>query len=122
MSRRSSSLLEQSPKGPRPLTNTRTGSAAGSTLSRWLRAESGTSCQQHGQEDAGEDVKGQTETGPPQRNTWIRNHLVMKAIENSMSAEPGDHQPEVLPEAHNREHEKRGRHRTLQRQCRCGTP
>ena len=61
--------------------------------------KSGTPHQEHSEESAGDNVEGHTEAGPPQRDTWILNHLVMKEIEDTVSGERGGSQPQIPLEA-----------------------
>ena len=73
-----------------------------------LCSQCGASHQEHGKNTAGENIKGKTEAGPPQRDTGILNEQVMKEVENTVSSEGSRNQPKVLFKAHDSKRKKNG--------------
>jgi len=87
-----------------------------------LRSESGASHEQHGKENASEDVERKTESRPSHRDSGILNEPVVKEVENSVPGESSDNQPKVLFEACHGQREKGTCYQGLQRQRRLEFP
>src|SRR5437016_4232975 len=75
--------------------------------------EAGAPYQQNGQQPTGDNIECQAETGPPHRDARILNEQTMKKVENTVSSQSRDNEPEILLEPRHRNNHKRTRHQGL---------